>query len=83
MPAGNHWSNSDVVDGLFLPGLLAIVLLLMLARYVGDVVIGMLARWSSVHRRRWRKTSWCQALSVSHSSSHDLARKAAQLAPCR
>ena len=32
--------NSDVVDGLFLPGLLSIVLL---ARYVGDVVIGMLA----------------------------------------
>ena len=80
MPAGNHWFNSHVVDGLFLPVLLAIVLL---AGYVGDVVIGMLAGWSSVHRRCWRRKSWCQALSVSHSSSHDLARKAAQLAPCR
>ena len=34
------WFFFYVVDGLFLPGLLAIVLL---ARYVGDVVIGMLA----------------------------------------
>jgi len=75
---GNHWFNSDVVDGLFLPGLLVKLVCWGLPgrgdRDVRRVVFRALVLLAK---------KWCQTLSVSHPSSHDPARKAAQLAPCR